>query len=107
MKYQTKLKIFEACQYQGPGKPFELEGVDLKSNEGTSGYARKLAYIYHQSKGPIVVRPMDYVMVIDGEVIVMPPQSFEKSYELLKEPKKSVKRKTVEDNTSSAAALTL
>lgn len=107
MKYQTKMKTFEACQYVGPGKPFELEGVNLKSNEGTSGYARKLAYILHPLKGPIVVRPMDYVMVIDDEVMVMPPSAFEKSYEPLKEIKKSGKRKVVEDNAEKASALNL
>jgi hypothetical protein len=99
MKYQTKLNIIDADQYKGPGKPFELPGVQLKSNEGTGGYAKKLAYIFHPMKGPVVVRPMDYVLVDNGEVMVMSPHAFEKLYEPLTDNNKTVKRKVFVDNS--------
>ena len=105
MKYQTTLKVFEACQYTGPGCDFQLEGVDLKMNHGVSGYARKLAYIFHPVKGPIVVRPKDYVAIIDDEVMVLPQAMFEKSYETMNENKKRARNVSSEDKDGLKSAL--
>lgn len=99
-KYQTKVKVVNACQFLGHEKPFKLEGVELKKWEGLSGYEAKMGYIEHLGR-TIRVRPMHWVVKDGDEIVVLTPTQFADNYE--KAIDRRVKRRSTTHNVTKAA----
>ena len=98
-KYQTKLVVVEAFQYDHTKKLPPM----LMRYEGIGGYQGRIAY-YKNPRGDLEpVRPTDWVVSDNGTVKIMSDEDFLSTYELTKQPRGAKKSSSVSDNAKLKA----